>query len=230
MKISRPRHRNISERQEWVEAICTAKEDYLQKRMTFAKDGSDGAPHESFHPGVVGELGDIVPIWVPNNRVAMCQACQAEFSLLVRRHHCRACGKVVCSSCGASRAPVRYKNFEVVRVCSQCCEELLKKYRVQHPELIPKFKGRPGSVSRSASRKTSAPRYATPAADSATAQMSGYLKMRRHGRWQEGWWVLQDHVLYRYVAMKDPRAVEAIPVLGWTLESPDNQASVIFTL
>ena len=95
MKISRPCHRNIPERQEWVEAICTAKEDYLQKRMTFAKDGSDGAPHESFHPGVVGELGDIVPIWVPNNRVAMCQTCQAEFSLLVRRHHCRACGKVV---------------------------------------------------------------------------------------------------------------------------------------
>ena len=78
-----------------MEAICTAKEDYLQKRMTFAKDGSDGAPPESFHPGVVGELGDIVPIWVPNKRVAMCQACQAEFTLLVRRHHCRACGKVV---------------------------------------------------------------------------------------------------------------------------------------
>ena len=203
-----------------MEAICTAQEDFIQKKNTFITD-----KRSSLTLSRQAELGETAPVWVPDNRVAMCQACQAVFSLLVRRHHCRACGKVVCSSCGASRAPVRYKNFEAVRVCLQCCEELLKKYRVQHPELIPKFKGRPGSVSRSASRKTSAPRYATPAADSATAQMSGYLKMRRHGRWLEGWWVLQDHVLYRYVAMKDPRAVEAIPVLGWTLESPDKQVT-----
>ena len=212
--------RSIAERQEWVEAISTAQEEYIQKKMTFA-----AAADQLLEAGRGGELGDTAPVWVPDARVAMCQLCCAEFSLMVRRHHCRACGKVVCGACSGSKAPVKYKQFEAVRVCSQCCEELLKKYRVQHPELIPKFKGRPGAVNRSASRKTSAPRYATPAADSATAQMSGYLKMRRHGRWMEGWWVLQDHVLYRYVAMKDPRAVEAIPVLGWTLESPDKQVT-----
>ena len=50
--------------------------------------------------------------------------CQAPFSLMVRRHHCRACGQVVCGQCSASKAPIKYKNFETVRVCPKCCETL----------------------------------------------------------------------------------------------------------
>ena len=50
-------------------------------------------------------------------------------------------------------------------------------------------------------------------------QMSGLLKLRINGKWKQSWWLLKDHVLYRYEAMNNPSAKETFPVLGWTLET-----------
>ena len=81
-----------------------------------------------------------------------------------------------------------------------------------HPQLMCRFKLKSQSV-----REHVPPRFS--AVHSETAQMSGYLKLKTRGKWRQSWWVLAEHVLYRYVAVKDPRAVETIPVLGWTLET-----------
>ena len=40
------------------------------------------------------KLGTRHPVWIPDDRVSMCMLCSAEFSLIFRRHHCRACGRV----------------------------------------------------------------------------------------------------------------------------------------
>ena len=78
------------------------------------------------------ELGDVAPVWIPDQRVTMCQLCGEEFTLVTRRHHCRACGKVVCSSCSANKAPVKYRQFESVRVCDHCFDALkISKFSVQ---------------------------------------------------------------------------------------------------
>lgn len=69
-------------------------------------------------------LGDECPIWVPDDRVTMCQQCYSEFSAFFRRHHCRACGKVVCRQCSANRVPLRYRKFRVSRVCDTCFDRL----------------------------------------------------------------------------------------------------------
>lgn len=37
--------------------------------------------------------------WVDSNLVTKCQDCSTKFGLFVRKHHCRACGGVYCSSC-----------------------------------------------------------------------------------------------------------------------------------
>jgi hypothetical protein len=37
--------------------------------------------------------------WVDSNLIHRCQICEYEFSFLNRKHHCRACGGVYCSSC-----------------------------------------------------------------------------------------------------------------------------------
>ena len=76
--------------------------------------------------GGVAELGDRAPVWVPDQRVTMCQVCGGEFSLVTRRHHCRACGKVVCSACSANKAPIKYRQFEAVRCCNSCFDTLLQ--------------------------------------------------------------------------------------------------------
>ena len=111
--------RSITEREGWTEAIKTAKKEYRNRKMTLATAEKDYKPDSE-------ELGAVVPVFVPNTRVTMCQQCGDKFSLLVRHHHCRACGKVFCAACCASRAPVKYKQFEAVRVCNKCCQALLK--------------------------------------------------------------------------------------------------------
>ena len=74
----------------------------------------------------LGRLGDSAPVWVPDTRVTMCGSCSVEFSLVLRRHHCRACGKVVCAQCSANKAPLRYRQFEASRVCDACFEGVEK--------------------------------------------------------------------------------------------------------
>src|SRR5579871_5168743 len=37
--------------------------------------------------------------WIPNDAVKNCQKCNGEFGIWVRRHHCRACGKIFCYKC-----------------------------------------------------------------------------------------------------------------------------------
>ena len=44
--------------------------------------------------GDVARLGYQAPVWVPDHRVTMCQQCSTDFTLVHRRHHCRACGQV----------------------------------------------------------------------------------------------------------------------------------------
>ena len=41
-------------------------------------------------------LGKVPPIWVPDSVATHCMNCGLKFSVLRRRHHCRACGKVCC--------------------------------------------------------------------------------------------------------------------------------------
>ena len=72
------------------------------------------------------KMGSAPPIWVPDRRVSMCQKCAVEFTVLIRRHHCRACGQVVCSNCSANKAPLRYLEFDSARVCDTCFDILEK--------------------------------------------------------------------------------------------------------
>ena len=117
------RARDLKERNEWLEALNSAIEEFRSRKATFlAMDQLSGlAGGEEEHC-----VGDSAPVWIPDQRVTMCQACSSEFGLVVRRHHCRACGRVVCSPCSASKAPLRYRQFQSGRVCDICFEALEK--------------------------------------------------------------------------------------------------------
>ena len=120
---------SVAERNEWLEVLNSAVEEHVSRRATFyqasnsfdGSSGNGGNPHHQFQtPAEAGKLGNSAPVWVPDRRVTMCQNCAVEFSVLVRRHHCRACGKVVCATCSANKAPLRYRDFETARVCDEC--------------------------------------------------------------------------------------------------------------
>ena len=37
--------------------------------------------------------------WVDSDQILNCQSCKTQFGIMIRKHHCRACGCVFCSSC-----------------------------------------------------------------------------------------------------------------------------------
>lgn len=39
-------------------------------------------------------LGKQPPFWIPDSDASSCMLCDIKFTVLKRRHHCRACGKV----------------------------------------------------------------------------------------------------------------------------------------
>ncbi|XP_036331337.1 zinc finger FYVE domain-containing protein 9 [Rhagoletis pomonella] len=66
-------------------------------------------------------LGKVPPIWVPDNMAAGCMQCHAKFTMIKRRHHCRACGKVLCSVCCSQKFKLEFlSNTAESRVCLQC--------------------------------------------------------------------------------------------------------------
>ncbi|KAL7687965.1 putative FYVE zinc finger, Zinc finger, FYVE/PHD-type, Zinc finger, RING/FYVE/PHD-type [Plasmopara halstedii] len=72
------------------------------------------------------ELFDVQ--WQSNDHVFRCGLCGTDFSLIKRRHHCRPCGRVMCSECSS------FLYFELShrkhRVCVPCNKKLLAEQAV----------------------------------------------------------------------------------------------------
>lgn len=109
---------SATERDEWLEAIAEAIEDYTKKKITFIASRSQEESEIAVDNGA--PLGSKAPIWIPDLRATMCMICTCEFTLTWRRHHCRACGKVVCQTCSTHKYYLEYLKNQPARVCDQC--------------------------------------------------------------------------------------------------------------
>uniref|UniRef100_A0A8D0KVN5 FYVE, RhoGEF and PH domain containing 2 n=1 Tax=Strix occidentalis caurina TaxID=311401 RepID=A0A8D0KVN5_STROC len=79
------------------------------------------SPSNTFSHPQTEELGRRAPQWVRDNLVTMCMRCKEPFNAIVRRrHHCRACGYVVCARCSDYRAELQYDRNRLNRVCQEC--------------------------------------------------------------------------------------------------------------
>lgn len=61
--------------------------------------------------------------WVADESAAGCMICWKNFTMLVRRHHCRRCGKVCCADCAPannSRPIMEWGLKDPVRHCKAC--------------------------------------------------------------------------------------------------------------
>lgn len=64
--------------------------------------------------------------WLKDDEATQCKQCQKEFSISRRKHHCRNCGDIYCSSCsGNELALPSYPR--PVRVCDRCHSLLLQR-------------------------------------------------------------------------------------------------------
>ncbi|KAM7116376.1 FYVE, RhoGEF and PH domain-containing protein 6 isoform 2-T2 [Molossus nigricans] len=232
---------SATERDEWLEAISRSIEEYAKKRITFCPSRSvDEADSENKEE--VSPLGSKAPIWIPDTRATMCMICTSEFTLTWRRHHCRACGKIVCQACSSNKYGLDYLKNQPARVCEHCFQELQKLDHQHSPKI-----GSPGNHKSSSALSTvlqSIPsgrkQKKIPAAlkevsaNTEDSSMSGYLyRSKGHKKpWKHFWFVIKNKVLYTYAASEDVAALESQPLLGFTVTQvkDENSESRVFQL
>ncbi|XP_046839941.1 zinc finger FYVE domain-containing protein 16-like isoform X2 [Xenia sp. Carnegie-2017] len=73
------------------------------------------------------EFALTAPTWMLDSDVSSCMNCQCKFTVVKRRHHCRACGKIYCSSCCNLKFSLPYMDNKLARVCQTCANILLRK-------------------------------------------------------------------------------------------------------
>lgn len=66
----------------------------------------------TFDKAKVGLATEVV--WQPDSSVSKCPICNKSFGVINRKHHCRTCGRVVCSSCAPE------KRLRGDRICKDC--------------------------------------------------------------------------------------------------------------
>uniref|UniRef100_A0A8C8SWY2 FYVE, RhoGEF and PH domain containing 6 n=1 Tax=Pelusios castaneus TaxID=367368 RepID=A0A8C8SWY2_9SAUR len=233
---------SATERDEWLEAISRSIEDYTKKRITFnpskSLEEADPEKEEEDSP-----LGSKAPIWVPDTRATMCMICTSEFTLTWRRHHCRACGKIICQACSTNKHGLDYMKNQPARVCDHCFRELQK----QDNQFTPKS-GSPVNH-KSPSSALSTVLHSIPSgrkqkkipaalkevsANTEDSSMSGYLYRSKGSKkpWKHLWFVIKNKVLYTYAASEDVAALESQPLLGFTVSEvkDENSESKVFHL
>ncbi|XP_063407812.1 FYVE, RhoGEF and PH domain-containing protein 6-like isoform X3 [Mytilus trossulus] len=218
------------DRDEWVTSLKNTIDDYTQRKNTFE---TVRAGNQSFYDKDF-VLGSKAPIWIPDARVTMCMLCTCEFSVAWRRHHCRSCGRVICSTCSDNRAPLEYLRNKPARVCNECFHTLKTDFqdKVETGNVtegmredidgsvlsLSSIKERFQQIRRSArfSTKVKRPkRLIEVHANNLDCSMSGYLKVLKGKKWKKFWFLLKDKVLYKFKASEDVAAKESMAVIGY---------------
>ncbi|KAM9134655.1 FYVE, RhoGEF and PH domain-containing protein 5 isoform 2-T2 [Pangshura tecta] len=230
---------SCSERDEWYSCISrTIPDDYkAQNASTF---------HNSIELrerlGI--SLGERPPTLVPVSHVMMCMNCGSDFTLTLRRHHCHACGKIICRNCSRNKHPLTYLKDRLAKVCDGCYSELRKRERpvsVSFPPTSSRFSGSAFSsvfhnihYSSFKKQKKIPSALMEVAASGEGSSISGYLSRCKRGKrhWKKLWFVIKGKVLYTYTASEDKVATESLPLLGFTVapEKEDGSTDAVFHL
>ncbi|NXH27926.1 FGD5 protein, partial [Myiagra hebetior] len=232
---------------------CSERDDWYSCISKHISDDYKAHKTSTFHSSVelrerLGiPLGERPPTLVPVSHVMMCMNCGCDFTLTLRRHHCHACGKIVCRNCSRNKYPMKYLKDQAAKVCDSCYVELKKRGKI--PSLL--AQQRPLSVSfPPTSSRCSSSAFSSVfhnihyssfkkqkripsalmevAASGEGATISGYLSRCKGGKrhWKKRWFVIKGKVLYTYIANEDKVATESLPLLGFTIAPEREEGSM----
>uniref|UniRef100_A0A7N4NU86 FYVE, RhoGEF and PH domain containing 4 n=1 Tax=Sarcophilus harrisii TaxID=9305 RepID=A0A7N4NU86_SARHA len=198
------------DKEEWIKALQNTIEAFHQRHETFrnaiAKDND-------MHLEVsTAELGKRAPRWIRDNEVTMCMKCKESFNALTRRrHHCRACGHVVCWKCSDYKAQLEYDGGKWNKVCKDC-------YQIITGCTDSEEKKRKGILEIESAEV------------SGNSVICSFLQyMEKSKPWQKAWCVIPKQealVLYMYGAPQDVKAQATIPLLGYTVDDTPRNADL----
>ncbi|KAM3877840.1 FYVE, RhoGEF and PH domain-containing protein 5-like [Diretmus argenteus] len=221
---------SCSEREDWFYTLSRTVTEHARGPVAF--NSCQGEARERLRLS----LGEKAPTLVPVSHVVMCMNCTSDFSLTLRRHHCHACGRIVCRSCSRNRYPLKYMKDRMAKVCDHCYSEL-KKRGGDVCALAGKNSPRPNRSSRPLSavfqnihppnlwRHRKGTAALTQMTVSEEGSISGSLQRSKRSKrnWKRLWFLLKDKVLYTYRAQEEKVASESLPLLGFTVKLPDRQ-------
>ncbi|KFP42070.1 FYVE, RhoGEF and PH domain-containing protein 2, partial [Chlamydotis macqueenii] len=216
--------RSREEMNAWIKVPLSARRGLKRGRgesrgagttQTMARQPSNVIPHPQTE-----ELGRRAPQWVRDNLVTMCMCCKEPFNAIMRRrHHCRACGYVVCARCSDYKAKLQYDGNRLNRVCRECYTFL-----TGHVVLEDREGKHKGILEKGAAEV------------SGRSLLCGSLQLldKNSKGGTRGWFVIpQDDplVLYIYAAPQDVRAHTSIPLLGYQVRDlPQGNSRHLFQL
>nr|XP_048685783.1 FYVE, RhoGEF and PH domain-containing protein 4 isoform X2 [Caretta caretta] len=199
------------DKEEWIKALQNTIEAFHQRNETFrnaiAKEYEDMPIEVS-----KAELGKRAPRWIRDNEVTMCMKCKEPFNALTRRrHHCRACGHVVCWKCSDYKAHLEYDGNKLNKVCKDCYQIIM-------------------GCTDSEEKKKKGILEIESAEVSGNSVICSFLQyMEKSKPWQKAWCVIPKHealVLYMYGAPQDVKALATIPLLGYAVDDTPRSADL----
>ncbi|XP_063203952.1 FYVE, RhoGEF and PH domain-containing protein 5 isoform X2 [Chroicocephalus ridibundus] len=223
---------------------CSERDDWYSCISRHIPDDYKAHNTSTFHSSVelrerLGiPLGERPPTLVPVSHVMMCMNCGCDFTLTLRRHHCHACGKIVCRNCSRNKYPMKYLKDQAAKVCDSCYVELKKRERPLSVSFPPTSSRCSSSAFSSVfhnihyssfKKQKKIPSALTEVAASGEgATISGYLSRCKRGKrhWKKRWFVIKGKVLYTYIANEDKVATESLPLLGFTIAPEKEEGSM----
>ncbi|XP_014107160.1 PREDICTED: FYVE, RhoGEF and PH domain-containing protein 5 isoform X3 [Pseudopodoces humilis] len=223
---------------------CSERDDWYSCISKHIPDDCKAHKTSTFHSSVelrerLGiPLGERPPTLVPVSHVMMCMNCGCDFTLTLRRHHCHACGKIVCRNCSRNKYPMKYLKDQAAKVCDSCYAELKKRERPLSVSFPPTSSRCSSSAFSSVfhnihyssfkKQKRIPSALMEVAASGEGATISGYLNRCKGGKrhWKKRWFVIKGKVLYTYIANEDKVATESLPLLGFTITPEKEEGSV----
>lgn len=202
------------DKDDWIKAIQQIIDMFLEKNETFKLASREVEKEVSTE-----ELGRRAPRWIRDNEVTMCMKCQEPFNALTRRrHHCRACGCVVCGKCSDNKTALEYDGNKMNKVCRDCFSILTGRERET------------AEGKRKGILEVEASQF------SGSSVICGFLQYGDNPRTcQRLWGVIpqtEPLVLYLYGAPQDVKAAFSVPLLGYSVEEPPSPTDLqaCFTL
>uniref|UniRef100_H3AMS0 FYVE, RhoGEF and PH domain containing 1 n=2 Tax=Latimeria chalumnae TaxID=7897 RepID=H3AMS0_LATCH len=212
--------RSQEEMEAWIQACQEAISQNEQKTESFKAAASIPVQEIQQLTYEKAELGKRAPQWIRDKMVSMCMRCKEQFNPFTRRrHHCRACGYVVCWKCSDYKAKLEYDENRLNRVCRDCYSVL--QGQLENEEKEDRKKGILEKDSAEVSGRS---------------LMCSFLQLLdKSGKsGTRGWFVIprdEPLVLYMYAAPQDVKAQTSIPLLGYQVnELPQNDSRHMFQL
>ncbi|XP_014236278.1 FYVE, RhoGEF and PH domain-containing protein 1-like [Trichogramma pretiosum] len=186
---------SASEKAAWLDALFETMQEIMRRKASLKVNGSSSSDSNG--------NAKSVSTTVKADDVTRCMVCETVFSVMKRKHSCRACGIIVCGKC--SNQKLIFEDNKSMRVCRLCYAALTQ------------------TLGKSTPAPTTAPGLLQVSAGAASV-LSGYLLLKTQSgkHWTRRWFALHnDFVLYTFKSEAEMAALTATPMPGFTVTDAD---------